>query len=325
MKKILALLLVLMMVLSLAACGESAEKTDKKDGAATADTTDDTGAGESEADENRVIDDTSVMAMSFGVPGEFESVQRYIEQTVDGEISEKDIIFNFSEDSSLTYAYGMGMSLDDVLEAMSMDKESADTKLCGDTVMYLKTNGTSYYAFGEYGGKLYAVSYSGDDEDAEALFNSSLDGVTFSSASETKMNDTVFEDITYDAGADDAICGYRSTVEEDREGELIMKNIGWYYGENKDDPDYRFGITCYKNTTVEDEIGENEDTEETEIGGVTYTYIVPDDEKPYDYYTQYGDDVYEIRNNGAFNGLFTTRSDESATAFEAFLETVSFN
>ena len=160
MKKTLALLIAAVMMLSLAACGNS-------------------GKGGSSAQEEtkppKVADETSVMDMTFKAPAKYKEVGRYVSKSVNGIIKEKDIKFNFDDDSSIIYACNFDTKLDDMLSLDSLKKE--------------KYNGVTYYiyeskpvraALVQRGKDVYGFSYNFADKIDNKLFKAKMKEITFS-------------------------------------------------------------------------------------------------------------------------------------------------
>ena len=106
------------------------------------------------------------------------------------------------------------------------------------------------------------------------------------------------------------------------DGHVLVFTIG----KDGDNLDFRFYVCLLKNTTLENELDSEKEYEEKTVGDITYKVLKPDEGKAaFAYYTQHGDDVYEIRNRGVSNGWFgVSRSEESEAAFEKFLNSVHF-
>ena len=111
---------------------------------------------------------------------------------------------------------------------------------------------------------------------------------------------------------------------ENVEGEIIEKQVMWYFGKDKDNTDFRFMIRIHKNQKLEDVLKEDSEYIDKEVAGIQYKALKTDEASEYVYYTEHNDDVYEIRNAGTISLWWTNRSDESRTAFDTFLNSISF-
>lgn len=314
MKKMLALLLALVMTAALAAC--SGGQAGGSSG------TDDSGAAEvTEAPALKVADDTAVMKMSFPVPEGFESVERFIDLQADGTVVEKNITYNFSDDEKLVYAFSIE---EEDMTAMIEEEEHDTAEYAGKTFYILNYSG-AYQAVSQEESDVFGVEYTPPEGGGREKFDEALSALSFTENTETVKDDTELKDAHYTIDESLPLWGWSTTVTETPSGELIKKSVVYKFGEDRDDLDFRFLVRLHKNTTIDSLKKDGKEYEEQEINGITYTVLVDSGEDtPYEYMTQQGEDVYVLRNNGANNGWWTSRSDESKAAFETFLGTFSF-
>lgn len=312
MKKLLALLLALVMVAALAACSSGQPASDGGEGAEQV----------TEAPVSKTIaDDTSVMKMSFSAPASYENVERFFEYLADGTMYEKNIHYTLADGSEITYAYA-NEEQDMVAAAESQEHETAE--YAGKTFLIFNYD-SAYQSFAQEGSEVFGVQYAPAEGDGKETFDQLMGGISFTDNTETVKDDLDLGDISFTIDNALPLFGYSTSVTETPAGDLLKKSVTWKFGEDRNNIDFRFLIRVFKNSTVEEQKKADKEYEEQEINGVTYTVLVDSGEDaPYEYMTQHGDDVYMIRNNGSNNGLWTTRSEESDAAFEAFLNTISF-
>ncbi len=303
MKKILIVLLSLALVLALAACSDGGGNPSS--------------GGQSGKKALTLAEDTSMMAMTYPAPTGCESIERYTEQTPDGKLLEKDMVYNFADNGELTYAFVADVDL-----AASVDLSIMAVTQQDGVDIYTYESDSEYMALAQVDDAVYGIHYL-PAAGAEDPFAGMLDGVSFGKAADTVGNDLDLGPISYTV--DDTLPLDRIIInqEEDPAGRLIAKTVIWRF-EQDDEDGFRFLIRLYKNTTVADVIDDTAEYGEATINGVAYSVIDADDEAPYEYFTQQGDDVYQIRNNGSSNAWYAIRSPESATAFAAFINSVSF-
>ena len=109
MKKILAAGMSALAVRSLTACSSAGQSSADSQQSAQAQPT--TAAV--------VSQDKGVNQMSFTAPEAYKTVERYIEKYSDGKFAEKDITYNFEDESSICYACMFGIvSLNSVAECV---------------------------------------------------------------------------------------------------------------------------------------------------------------------------------------------------------------
>ena len=141
----------------------------------------------------------------------------------------------------------------------------------------------------------------------------------------TEPESTDLFDAAYTVDETLKLAGYDITVLKGADGEVKRKGVVWKYGEDLSNPDFRLLLRVFRGDTVENVISAEQEYEQKTVGDLTYTVLKTDEnEAAYEYYVQHGNDVYEVRNSGRFNGMFTNRSEESVQAFEALLNSVHF-
>ena len=304
LKKLIIIFLTVLMVMTMSGCSGSSN-----------------GNGGSDEPEKikKIADDTSTNLLSFSAPEKFDKAERFIEQSVDGEIIEKDITFYFNDGTELTYAYAKDQSLEGLIDLDSLEKIEN-----GDDVFYVYVSGSSYVAFAMKDNDLYAVKYALLDGQSRDPFDEAVKAVSFKDNGPMITNDLDLGGISYTIDPSLNVYKLVTNMTEDPDGNQLEKYVLWKYGQSDDEMDFRFLIRVFRNSTVEDQKKQDKEYEERTVNGISYT-VLCDEGNPYIYYTQHGDDVYEIRNSGKSNGWFTSRSEESYTAFEAFVNSISFN
>ncbi len=260
-----------------------------------------------------------VMELRFKAPDAYETVERYTNLGADGTPVEKDLKYTLADGGEFTYAWMRGQDISTILDPTELESKDFG----GQTFRFTEKSGYQL-SFAERNGDLYAVSCkAADGQDGAALLDAALAQVSFISATETSIDDTDLYDIRYTIDEALPLAGTAIRVTASPDGTVEKKDVYWSYGESADNLDYTLMIRVFKDKTVESVLKENKEYEQKTVGGIEYTVLKTDDDTPYEYYTQHGSDVYEIRNNGK-SGWTTTRSDESFAAFEAFLNSISF-
>jgi len=303
--KVWALLLSALMMLSLAACGGDDKESAKK-----------------------VADDTSVMGMSFTAPEEFETVERSIEKSADGNLISKNISYSLSDSRALAFAYTIaeGRSLEEELK----DQTGYDRKEYNGTELILYKSGKkTYMAFYQDGEDVYGIQYrASSEETVDDEFDAILQTVRFSKKTETTMNTFTLDNVKYSLELDVPLYSESSNVKENSDGTLVSKSFVWKFANDSEKIDYRFAIEERKNAKLEDALKEDKEYTKEKIGDVTYTFEKGSDDTDiydhYDYFVQRGDDLYLVQNKGVSNGWVVTRSDESKKAFKTFIHSVKF-
>jgi hypothetical protein len=290
-KTIISAVLALILILSLAACG---------------------GGG---SNGKSIAKDDHVMALKFTAPESYESVERYSEKKVSGELIEKDITFATEDGSKLVFACMPGRKLSELADTSSWEVINK-----GGQDYYMYSSGGSLMAFAQVGDDMYAISIDGGREELEDV----LDNVKFDGSKTTETDEPDLGKLKYDEKDCGNIYAYTVRRTEDPKGELISSYVQWSYGEDELTLDYRLAITLYKNKSFDELTAESGKTYIEKVYGNT-TFGVPEDEDgvPTLVYLQVGSDTYRFANNGQPNWLWVTRTEESEAAFVKLLESVS--
>lgn len=316
MRKILAIILTAVFALSLAACGASGGGNTSGSGTVTP------GPSQS-SDPKTIAEDTTILAMSFNPPADFKSVKRTIGRYADGSFEEKEIDYflDDEEETMLGFAFAPGINLTDYY---TLDELESAT--CGDKTFYFVQTGTETVAIAQDGDNIYAIDYKVPDGDGTDYVKQVIaNDISFTNNKDTVDNREDIPGIKYSLDGTGTLSEYTNLQNETPDGEITEQILSWSYGNDPMSPDYRFAIYYYKDTSFDDVKSEDRVYEERDVNGITYIARIPDDEDPYAYYFQQGDDLYLIMNTGTSNGLWTTRSDESRAAFDTFLKSVSFD
>ena len=301
-KRIISLLLTALMLLAVVSCGDD-EKTTK------------------------VIDDTSILGMSFSAPEKFETVERAVEVSPDGKLKGKNITYMISDDSALAFAFtdAEGHVLEDELGDAEVERKEYN----GTELILYKSGSKTRMAFYQSGENVYGIQYrSSDTETLDDEFDKILQTVKFTEKTETALNNTELDKVEVDTATDVALYSVSTDMEENQEGTLLSKKFIWTYSADSEKTDYRFGIEEYIDSKLEDILKEDKEYEDVKIGDVTYKVEKGDENADvydhYNFYIQHGKNVYVIQNKGVSNGWYVTRSDESKVAFKTFINSVKF-
>lgn len=309
MKKVLAVILSILLVLSLSACG--AKKGEKKVKATEA------------PKPITAAEDTDAMNLHFTLPTGYDTVERVTGKSSAGTLTEKSFTYTFADESTIMLGYTVGKTLTDSVPQKQLDKAKIAT-YAGKEFKVIE-QGNALAAFCEEGDVIYAVGYSFADKIDNEKFESFMAGISFTNAKTTEENDDDLFGINYDAKVGGNICGTSVALTEKPDGTLVNKSVNWHYGKDDNEPDYRFFIRIYKNTTVDEQLNKDKTYEEKVINGITYKVRKADEgKKPFEYFTQHGNDVYKIYNNGKSGSWFVDRSEQSQAAFEKFVNSISF-
>ena len=299
MKKIIKLVLFVMLAMMLAAFAG--------------------GSGNGGGSAAKTIADDDVMALHMNKPAEFVSVERYCEATTDGKIVEKDLVYNLSDEESITIGFMPAQKLSDMTNVDNLEQYEIN----GFTV-YRFNNGNDVMGFIQNGEDLYVVDMTMKEVDDGTKLKELLGGVSFTSNTTTVMDEPAFDELNYQLDDDHSVYKTTSRVTEDPNGNLMEKNVGWHYGEEGNE-DFTFMIRVDKNKTFADILIADNTYEDVEINGLAYkVYVSSANEKPYSYYIEHDNDVYNIRNSGDTSGWFSSRSEESYTCFDKFINSISF-
>ena len=313
MKKVSIFIIVLIALLILGGCSNSnsASAPSGNEGS------------EQEPEIKTLADDTTMGGLVVVAPDGYDEVYRYVEQDVNGKLIEKDLGYTFSDGRIVSYAL---MKNTNLVETLSENVLNSLEKIERDGLtFYLYDAEQEHVSFLQYGDDAYGLDYTLPGEEGNESFRNAINAIEFKEDSrEVLVNDSDLYDINYTIDPSLPLYGISNTYTENSEGKAIEKHITWKFGENDSNMDFGFAILVYKDTTLDQKISADKTYEEKTINDITYTVLSNDEGAPYDYLVQHNNDVYRIRNNGASNGWFTNRSEDSEKAFEAFLNTISF-
>lgn len=318
MKKLLSLILALCMLCAvLAACGESSSDGQKTDAA-------------TEAPAPKVADDLSVMGMSYAPPAGYTAVNRSFTKGADGAVTEKNMAYTLPDGTEVTFAMSV---VDDGDMGQKLLKQFGEEKVTVRDVA-----GMTFYTL-DYEGEIYSIAQKGKDvygirctpaaegADLSGVFEAALNSVSFSDSRETPVNPDGLYDVRYTLGGDLTVITTYDEYEEAPDGAATSKAYTWSLGKDGK-ADLRFQIRVQKNKKLADELAgikldEGETMPEKTYNGLTYT-VRQDDKGVYQCYIQHGSDVYVFKNLAVSSGWFASRSEESYTVFETFMNSVSF-
>ena len=305
MKKIIKLVVFISLALMLVACSGGSGSNGGNSGG---------GSGK-----KGIANDSDVLALHFTAPSEYAEVERFCEKTVDGKLIEKDIVYNFENGESVTYAVMPGNKLSDLTNVDNLEQYEVN-----GFKVYRYDSGNDMMAFIQNGDDLYAIDrYMIEVDDGTAL-KEIVSGVSFTKNTTTTTDDPSFEELNYELDKDHNLYETLSRIVEDSQGNQTEKGVSWRYG-NESDTDFTFVIRVYRNKTFDDVLNADSTYEEVVYNGIPYNALVNSSGDPsYAFYTQHSDDVYLIRNNGDDSGWFISRSEESYTCFEKFISSISF-
>ncbi len=315
MKRRFALLLAVIMAFSFMACASSFKPGEKL-----------------HLKPNKNISaDQTVLDMSFTPPEDYVSVKRSIDRRSDGTITEKVMTYTFADGSELAFSSAKDVEegqLEQVRDYISADKIE-NREIAGKSFMVFEYD--ELYAMCQEGTNAYGVQFVFPESEGEAseepktseLFDKSLEGLSFTDNTETAENAEGIDGISYTMDENLNVVSTFDVQEESKGGDLVSKSYTWRYGEGES-IDFRFSICVVKNTTVDEQLDKDKTYSQATVGDITYTVRKDSDDKIFEYYTQQGSDVYIIRNLGDDSNWFTTRSEESYTAFENLINSVSF-
>ncbi len=317
MKKIIAFTVVFLMLFSLAACGAGGNGGNEPQKAKT------------------VADDRSICEMRITAPEGFTSMERYTDVKGDGSLIEKDLVFTLADGSEYSFGVMRGQILSELTDISGLD-----TKEVGGVSYYVIERSDGAYAFAQRENDLYAVHYTAPEEpesteEAESAdeteaaapgagLDDVLAAITYAEMEEPEVDDSALYDLSVSL-EELSPNGYSVNVTATPDGEITEKSVSWKFGENAETPDFRIYTRIFRGKTLESVLKENKEYEKKTVGELEYTVLVDtNEETPYEYYIQHGEDVYELRNNGDTSGWFVDRTEESFAAFEKVLNSVTF-
>lgn len=320
MKKTIAVLLAVLLLVTLAACSG----TGSKPGNGPGDTTAQAPTEQTPAEPQKIADDTTALGLVFTPPEGYADVNRHFEYAADGSLVDKSLSYRFADKSEVMIGATKGKQITDEIPQSYLDK--AEVVEYGGKSFYVVTQGNNVMAVCQDNDVAYGLGWSFADALDRGKFDALMDGISFTDNTDTVENGDDLFDITYTPDSSLNAVTVMNNLTETPDGETVDKAITRYYGADKDNIDFRLLVKVTKNTTVEEVIPKFDTAKELERDGVTYTavYNTNDGERPYAYFTQRGNDVYEIRNMGTGSSWSVTRSDASYEALEKLMSTVSF-
>ena len=321
MKRFTALLLAIILILSLAACGENNGGKDDPEPAP------------------KVSDDVNVLGMSLAVPTGYKSVERSYDKLTDGSIVEKNLKYAFADGSVLNFAASAAPDYDIsemILEQFGEDM--VDEREVSGHKFYVLTYESEIYGLCQTEELIYGLRYTFPDGDSPAeggevrtspVFDEALSSLRFSDDMSAVENPEGLGAVSYTLNDDLNLVMIFDVLRESPDGAQESKSYAFSFGESKDNVTVKFLVRRDSGAKLEDvlaEISLNDGgtLSEKKIGGLTYTTRA-DDTGTYQYYIQRGEDVYVFMNLLAGSGWYASRSEESYKAFDKFMESVTFS
>lgn len=261
--------------------------------------------------------------MEFVPEETYSNLNSYTEHKADGTLIEKDIIYTRENGIVVGYA----VTPDTVLSELG-DLSQFDTIEVNGETYYTYTSGNQLVAMYQKDRELYAVeldlSNTAENHEENELENL-VATVKFTDKADYTLNSMDMFDINYTVDSSLPIASIAINIDQDADGNVTEKAITWKYGQDSDNLDFRFVVRVYRNQTLEDVLDADSTYLDETINGIDYKVFDTTEDHPYNYYTQHGNDVYQIRNNGVSSGwLGVDRSEESWTALSNFLNSISF-
>ena len=261
--------------------------------------------------------------MEFVPEETYTNVNSFTEQKADGSLIEKDVVYTRENGIVVGYA----VSADTVLSEI-VDVSQFDTIEVNGETYYTYVSGNQLVAMAQKDRELYAVELDLSDT-AENHEENELENlvatVKFTDKANYTLNSMDMYDIQYTIDSSLPLASIAISVDQDQEGNITEKSITWKYGQDTNNLDFRIVLRVYKNTTLEDVLDASSTYLDETINGIDYKVYDTTEDHPFNYYTQHGDDVYQIRNNGvAASWWGVDRSEESWVALSNFLNTISF-
>ena len=331
MRKLLIILLSLMLLISLASCGSK----ENQGSTSAPESTTEAQSEETPEDEEEnnmppeaseefldAASDSYLMSMAITPPQDYSTVERYFQFGEAGNLSEKNMIYTMEDGSTLSYAYSKDTELEDILDTTHLKSIEVGAKQ-----YYRYDYMGSYMAFIQMDADLYGINYEPKDSsvDPDAFLEERVNEVVFTGRTTTAIDNEDLFGINYTIDESIPMYSHTLSLTTDPSGNPLKKSLQWRFGEDEAGMLYRFLIRVYKNTTIEDLKEDGKKYEEKNIGDLTFTVEITEEERePFNYYIENGDDTYLIKNNGATNGWSTSRSDDSIKSFKAFLGTINF-
>ena len=261
--------------------------------------------------------------MEFVPEETYSNLNSFTEYKADGTLIEKDIVYTRENGIVVGYAVTPNVVLAELGDLSQFDSFEVN----GDKY-YTYVSGNNSVGMVQKDRELYAVqlNYSNTAENHEENELENLAAtVKFTDKADYTLNSMDMFDINYTVDSSLALASIAINVDQDSAGNVTEKSVTWRYGQDTDNLDFNFVVRVYRNKTLEDVLDADSTYLDETINGVDYKVFSTTEDHPYNYYTQHGNDVYQIRNNGVNSGWFgVERSEESWTAFSNFLNTISF-
>ena len=262
--------------------------------------------------------DNKVLAMSFKAPENWVTIERFADKKADGTLVEKDINFNFEDETSLGFAVMLGRKFSELTDTSKLDSLEKN-----GITWYFINSGAIHAAFAQYGDDIYGIQYQTEGDDTKML-DDAIAGVSFGKETSTTTDGIELGSIKYDTSTGGKVCGTTVNRQEDTKGNLTQIAAMWAYGDDSSSPDYRFIIEYRKGAALEDVLNSSKEYTDEKIGGKDCKALKDSSEVIYEYDVQAGDDVYRVVNNGKSGWLGVTRTDESKEAFQKFVDNIKF-
>jgi len=316
MKRLLALLLAVAVLFTLAACAKT-ENGNKPTPSDTPET--EAPTEEPPVASNSIVDDRSVEFMTFVPPEGYTSVERIININADGSLDEKTITFYWPDGSTVAYASTAGYNLGDYIDLTTLESKEID----GQTA-YFYNSGADHMVMFQLENVLCALDcVPAEGSEDYSRLDQALADLQFGECEfSTEIEDGVGA-FRYDLGQVGTPVKTSSVHQVDLDGNTIKKSLTFFFGEDKDNIDYRLLLRVICNGKVEDELNESTTYEDGTLLGLPCK-IRMEDGHQIEFFVQRGDDVYILKNLGVSGGWYVDRSEESYSAFDALVATVSF-
>ena len=274
------------------------------------------------ADKN-IWEDTSLYDMSFTIPQDYSKVTLKLVLDKDGKQLDKQLEYTAEDETKLSFSVIFNQSLSD-LGIDTSDLTSVEHE--GHT-FYIYDEGSNYVAFAEEDSTLYVILYDpllASDSSVDKL-KEYLNTVTFSEDNPDIEYNYELPDILYDASAKKPPCGYGLQLKEDKQGEVLEKQVSLLYGNDPENYDSSLIIRMIKGTTIEKQVSDLTEYEIKTVGDNDFNAKILKDEYTMNaYYTQYGDDVYLIKDGGESSGWGAEPTEESVAIFNEVIKTFKF-
>lgn len=309
MKKLLALLLAVAVLFALAACGESKGGIE----VTTEEPTEDPSLA------YRIENDRSVEFMTFVPPEGYTSIERILDMHADGTLSEKTLNFYWDDGSEVSYASTSNYRLEDYLDVSTLESKEIN----GQTA-YFYNEGSDHMVMFQIGDVLCALDcVPAEGSEDYSRLDEALENLQFGECEFACEADEDLGPIRCDLSVLGEPVSTSSSERVDLEGNTLRKSFTWRYGQDADNLDYRMLIRVVYGGKVEDELNEYTTYEDGTLLDLPCK-IRMEDGHQIEYFVQRGDDVYILKNLGVSGGWFVDRSEESYSAFDALIATVSF-